>query len=113
MARAESYGGRAAAAEIRAKIGNYEDYLTSLDMRMTIAPFDEAGRSRITQLIIKSNQFNLTTRRYNEEEVCEIEADADRLGWQVRLEDKFAKHGMIGVVIVRTHDTTWTIYSWL
>ena len=48
LARAESYGGRAAAAKIRAEIGNYEDYLTSLDMRMIIAPFDETGRSRIT-----------------------------------------------------------------
>ena len=113
IARAESYGGRAAAAEIRAKIGNYEDYLSSLDMRMTIAPFDEAGRSRITQLINKSNQFNLTTRRYIQEEVREIEADVGVLGWQVRLQDKFAKHGMIGVVIVRTHDCTWTIDSWL
>ena len=113
IARAESYGGRAAAAEIRAKIGNYEDYLTSLDMRMTIAPFDEEGRSRITQLINKSNQFNLTTRRYGEEEVRELEADAGVLGWQVRLEDKFAKHGMIGVVIVRTDETKWTIDSWL
>ncbi|MWV27567.1 HAD-IIIC family phosphatase [Aurantiacibacter rhizosphaerae] len=113
ISRAESYGGRAAAAEIRAKIGNYDDYLTSLGMRMTIAPFDDAGRSRITQLINKSNQFNLTTRRYGEEDVRKMEDDPDLLGWQVRLEDKFAAHGMIGVVIVRKDGAEWSIDSWL
>ncbi|WP_346784760.1 HAD-IIIC family phosphatase [Aurantiacibacter flavus] len=113
IARAESYGGRAAAAEIRAKIGNYDDYLTSLDMRMEIEPFDDAGRSRITQLINKSNQFNLTTRRYGEEDVRKIEQDPDMMGWQVRLADKFAQHGMIGVVIVRKQETEWTIDTWL
>ena len=113
IARAASYGGRAAAAEIRAKIGNYDDYLTSLEMRMTIAPFDEAGRTRITQLINKSNQFNLTTRRYGEDEVRAMEDDPDLMGWQVRLEDKFAQHGMIGVVIVRKDGAEWTIDTWL
>ncbi|WP_336961472.1 HAD family hydrolase [Sphingobium aquiterrae] len=113
MARADSYGGRAAAAEVRARIGNYEDYLKSLDMRMTIAPFDDVGRARITQLINKSNQFNLTTRRYNEEEVKAIQADRGLMGWQVRLEDRFAQHGMIGVVIVRKDDPCWQIDSWL
>ena len=86
IVRAESYGGRAAAAEIPAENSNCEDYLTSLDMRMIIAPFDETGRSRITQLINKSNQFNLTTRRYGEEEARELGADTGVLGWQVRLE---------------------------
>ncbi|MGB3797461.1 MAG: hypothetical protein WA957_14310, partial [Alteraurantiacibacter sp.] len=113
ISRAESYGGRAAAAEIRAKIGNYDDYLTSLKMRMTIAPFDDAGRSRITQLINKSNQFNLTTRRYGEEDVRKMEDDPDVMGWQVRLEDRFAQHGMIGVVIVRKGGSDWDIDSWL
>lgn len=113
ISRAASYGGRAAAAEIRAKIGNYDDYLTSLEMRMAVAPFDDAGRSRITQLINKSNQFNLTTKRYGEEDVRRMEDDPVLMGWQVRLEDKFAQHGMIGVVIVRKGEGEWTIDTWL
>lgn len=113
LARAESYGARAAAAQVRAKIGNYEDYLSSLDMRMTIAPFDDVGRPRITQLINKSNQFNLTTRRYNEAEVQGMQEDQSLLSWQVRLEDRFAQHGMIGVVIVRKTASEWRIDSWL
>ena len=113
IARASSYGGRAAAAEVRAKIGNYEDYLASLQMRMTIAPFDEMARARITQLINKSNQFNMTTRRYSEEEVRKFQEDPAFIGWQVRLEDRFAQHGMIGVVIVSKGPREWGIDSWL
>ncbi|MEZ5680500.1 MAG: HAD family hydrolase [Erythrobacter sp.] len=113
VSRAASYGGRAAAAQIRAKIGNYDDYLTSLEMRMSIDPFDDAGRSRITQLINKSNQFNLTTRRYGEEDVRRMEDDPGLMGWQVRLGDKFAEHGMIGVVIVRKDGAVWDIDTWL
>ena len=113
VSRAESYGGRAAAAEIRAKIGNYEDYLTSLEMRLSIDPFDAPGRSRITQLVNKSNQFNLTTKRYGEEDIRAMEDDPGLIGWQVRLEDKFAQHGMIGVVIARKGAKEWSIDTWL
>ena len=113
LARATSYEGRAKVAEIRTRIGNYEDYLKSLEMRMTISPFDAIGRPRIVQLINKSNQFNLTTHRYNEEEIRQMQEDAGVCGWQVRLDDKFAQHGMIGIVIVRQGTCEWEIDSWL
>lgn len=113
LARANSYEGRAKVAEIRAQIGNYEDYLRSLDMRMTISLFDAIGRPRIVQLINKSNQFNLTTRRYNEEDIRQMQDDPSVFGWQVRLDDKFAQHGIIGVVIVRQRTFEWEIDSWL
>ncbi|RVG45649.1 HAD-IIIC family phosphatase, partial [Sinorhizobium meliloti] len=113
LARANSYGGRAAVAEIRARVGNYEEYLKSLEMRMTISPFDEVGRPRIVQLINKSNQFNLTTRRYNEEDVRRMQGDPNFIGWQIRLDDKFAQHGTIGVVIVLKKGSEWEIDTWL
>ncbi|OAP38565.1 methoxymalonyl-ACP biosynthesis protein FkbH [Sinorhizobium glycinis] len=113
LARASSYGGRAAVAEIRARVGNYEDYLKSLEMQMTISPFDAVSRPRIVQLINKSNQFNLTTRRYDDEDVSRMQEDRELLGWQVRLDDRFAQHGMIGVVIIRKHGAEWEIDTWL
>jgi FkbH-like protein len=112
-ARAASYGGRAAAAQVRAKVGNYEEYLTSLEMEMSINTFDDVGRPRIAQLINKSNQFNLTTRRYSEEDVRKLQNDPDLFGWQVTLKDKFAAHGMIAVVIVRKNTPDWIIDTWL
>jgi FkbH-like protein len=82
-------------------------------MRMSIAPFDAVGRARIEQLIAKSNQFNLTTKRYNSQEIREIEIGREFLAWQVRLSDRFAEHGMISVVIVRKESREWQIDTWL
>jgi FkbH-like protein len=114
LGRAQSYESNAKRAEIRAKVGNYDEYLASLAMKMTMSRFDEVGRARIAQLIGKSNQFNLTTRRYNEEDVRAFEADTDGiLCWQVRLDDAFSAHGMIAVVIVRKTPKVWTIDTWL
>jgi FkbH-like protein len=82
-------------------------------MELSIAPFDIIGRARIAQLIQKSNQFNLTTKRYGELDIAAIEGDASRIGWQVRLRDRFADHGMISVVVVDKGEGAWAIDSWL
>jgi FkbH-like protein len=112
--RAESYRSRAAAAELKAMIGDYDEYLRSLKMTLSVSRFDAVSRARVVQLINKSNQFNLTTRRYGESEVREFEADNDGvLCWQVRLDDAFGAHGIIGIVIVRKQPGLWTIDSWL
>ncbi|HEX4532745.1 MAG TPA: HAD family hydrolase [Rhizomicrobium sp.] len=112
--RAESYENNARRAELQAKVGNYDDYLQSLKMKMTVSRFDDVGRARIAQLINKSNQFNLTTRRYNEEDIRRLEEDREGvLCWQARLDDTFGAHGMIGVIIARKAATGWTIDTWL
>jgi FkbH-like protein len=114
LGRAASYESNAKRAEVRAKVGNYDEYLTSLAMKMTVSRFDDVGRARIAQLISKSNQFNLTTRRYNEEDVRAFEEDRDgTLCWQVRLDDAFSAHGMIAVVVVKKAAKVWTIDTWL
>ncbi len=94
-------------------------YLASLDMTITFQPFDATGRARIVQLINKSNQYNLTTRRYAEPEVIEVENSPDIFTLQVRLSDIFGDNGMISVVICRpaSPDTgqpaAWEIDTWL
>ncbi len=111
--RAETYAARAQAQALKATVANYDDYLHSLDMELTIAPFDALGRARIAQLIAKSNQFNLTTRRYSEPEVAAFEANPACVAWQIRLKDRFADHGMISVVIVDRAAGEWIIDSWI
>jgi FkbH-like protein len=78
-----------------------------------ISRFDESGRARITQLINKTNQFNLTTQRYSESDVAAFESDRDVLGLQVRLQDRFGDNGMISVVICRRDGADWLIDTWL
>jgi FkbH-like protein len=82
-------------------------------MTITFQPFDEVGRARIAQLISKSNQFNLTTRRYSEAQVAEIETDSNCFTLQVRLVDTFGDNGMISVIICRQDAGAWQIDTWL
>jgi len=112
-ARADMYQANAARLEASASITNIDDYLDSLDMVMTVRPFDAQGRSRIAQLINKSNQFNLTTRRYSEADVGAFEADPAKFTMQIRLTDTFGDNGMIAVIIFDKGAQLWSCDSWL
>jgi FkbH-like protein len=90
-----------------------DGYLRSLEMEISMAPFDGVGRARVAQLINKSNQFNLTTRRYSEAEVAAMEGDDSISTLQVRLRDRFSDNGMISVVICRKMPDVWAIDTWL
>lgn len=93
--------------------GNINDFLESLDMSIQFSPFDAIGRKRITQLINKTNQFNLTTKRYTEARVQEFETSPNTFTRQVRLTDKFGDSGMISVLICREESGCWEIDTWL
>ncbi|QIE56808.1 HAD-IIIC family phosphatase [Pikeienuella piscinae] len=111
--RAEQYRANAARVQEMEKIGDYDAYLASLDMVCDLRPFDEVGRTRIAQLINKSNQFNLTTRRYTEADVAEMQADPKIFDLQIRLTDRFGDNGMISVVIFRIGAEDWICDTWL
>ncbi len=114
LGRSDAYTGRARAAATLESIGNYDEYLQSLDMRISVKPFDPTGKARIAQLISKSNQFNLTTRRYSEVDVERLSADSNFICMQVRMKDRFADHGMISVVVIdKTEAHAWSIDTWL
>lgn len=88
-------------------------YLKSLEMEMISTPFDATGRARIVQLISKSNQFNLTTKRYSEVEVKNIEESSEFYTRQIRLTDALGDNGMIGVTICKKNESIWVIDTWL
>ncbi|UAJ11549.1 HAD-IIIC family phosphatase [Glacieibacterium megasporae] len=108
--RADQYRANAERAAF-AGTSDMVGYLASLDMVADIRPFDAVNRARIAQLINKSNQFNLTTRRYTEAQVAALEADPAKLTMQVRLTDRFGDNGMISVIVVDR--ATWEIDTWL
>jgi FkbH-like protein len=112
LTRADFYQANAERITLQ-KIGNLQEYLLSLKMVATIYPFDAVGRVRITQLINKSNQFNLTTRRYCESEVEAFENDPSKFCLQVRLADRFGDNGMISVIIFDKASDEWSCDTWL
>lgn len=83
--------------------GDYGDYLRSLAMHAEIGPFSEAYTERITQLINKTNQFNLTTRRYTSAEIQTLMADDTYITLYGRLTDKFGDNGIVTALIARRH----------
>ena len=101
LKRASFYQENAKRASLQRQAGGVDAYLASLAMTITFQPFDGKGRIRIVQLINKSNQYNLTTRRYTEPEIFEVERDPRVFTLQVRLADIFGDNGMISVVICR------------
>jgi FkbH-like protein len=109
--RADMYQDNARRVALQKQAGDVDAYLASLRMEITFQPFDETGRTRISQLINKSNQFNLTTRRYTEAEVAAAERDCFTL--QVRLADAFGDNGMISVVVCRRNGADWLVDTWL
>ena len=111
--RTAYYQDNAKRLQLQSQVGSLDDYHRSLEMVASFAPFDAIGRTRIAQLINKSNQFNLTTRRYSEEEVARIEADPGRFTLQARLTDIFGDNGMISVVIADCGREAWEIDTWL
>jgi len=113
LSRAAYYDGNARRAALRRQSGDILEYLASLDMEIVFRPFDEAGRARIAQLINKSNQFNLTTRRYTEAEVAAAESDRNCFTLQIRLLDNLGDNGMISVIICRAEGDAWYIDTWL
>ena len=114
LKRAGFYQDNAKRASLQRQAGGVDAYLASLDMTITFQPFEATGRARIVQLINKSNQYNLTTRRYTEPEILEVERDPIAFTLQVRLADIFGDNGMISVVICRpAGNEIWEIDTWL
>ena len=111
--RGKLYGQNARRDEARIQHSDMAAYLRSLDMRAIWGEFDTLNRSRIVQLINKTNQFNLTTRRYNESDYDAVLRDETCLGLHLRLVDRFGDNGLIGVVIARGSSATLVIDSWL
>jgi FkbH-like protein len=112
--RTSQYQGNKARDALKASVTDLPAYLRGLEMQLIWKRFDKIGLQRITQLINKSNQFNLTTKRYTEEDVIAVMADPDAFGLQLRLTDRFGDNGIIAIIIGRLQaDGDLYIDTWL
>lgn len=92
---------------------DFTEYLKSLDMQCTIEQFKMNKIERIVQLINKTNQFNLTTKRYTENEVIEIVENSGYITICSRLEDKFGDNGIVSLIIGRIENNIVHIDLWV
>ncbi len=112
-ARNVNYQQNARRIEAFESLGSLEAYLKSLDMVLKIKPFDTQGLTRIVQLINKTNQFNLTTRRHDQKTVTAMLTDPCCITLQARLTDSYGDNGMIAVIIAKVTGDELAIDSWL
>lgn len=111
--RNEMYRTNALRAAQQAAFQDYGEYLKSLDMHATIDDFLPVYIARITQLTNKSNQFNLTTRRYTQAQMEQVFESDDYIRLYGKLTDKFGDNGVVSVVIGKKNGHTLDVELWL
>jgi FkbH-like protein len=111
--RTEQYHADQARQSLEASVTDMDAYLDSLQMEATLAAFDELNAPRLAQLINKSNQFNLTTRRRTESEVRRLVGSPSHITISVRLRDRFGDNGLISAVIGAIDGDCVEIDTWL
>ena len=93
---------------------NFEEYLKQLEIKIHIKKADEFTIPRISQLTLKTNQFNLTTKRYQEEEIMKFSQDKKKIVGCARIEDKFGDYGITGAFVVnKDNPEEWVMDTFL
>ena len=111
--RNEYYENNKKRLQEEAKYESYDDFLKSLEMQAEIKPFSPIYLDRITQLTNKTNQFNLTTKRYTFGEIEKIANDDNYITLYGKLVDKFGDNGLIAITIGRVEKDVCHIDLWL
>lgn len=113
LKRNDMYKANVKRAELSTEFADYTEYLLSLDMKGEIKPFAPVYMQRITQLTNKSNQFNLTTKRYTQPEIEAAANDGKHITLYGKLSDIFGDNGVVSVVIGEIKDKACDIELWL
>lgn len=113
VSRSDSYVNDNKRQQLESSADDYEDYLRSLEMRASIEPTSAVAMARVCQLINKTNQFNLRTKRYSEDALAQMVNSADHGLMHVRLVDRFSNYGIIASVVLRYAGDVAFIENWV
>jgi FkbH-like protein len=115
MKRGQMYKQEQKRIELKNSVSNVEDFLKQLEIKVTMKKANNFTIPRIAQLTLKTNQFNLTTRRYQEEDVQTFASDQNKLIGCAQTKDKFGDSGITGVYIVNKNpaEKEWFIDTFL
>ena len=112
--RSDMYLGQKNRKAFENKIGNFNEFLKHMDIEVHVKKANNFSIPRISQLTLKTNQFNLTTRRYQEEEVSKFSTSDDKIVECVQVSDKFGDNGITGTYIIeKKNDEEWIIDTFL
>ena len=100
--RSEMYAAQKQRAGAEQSFQSKEDFFRFLEQEAELEPVSDLTLARVAQLTQKTNQFNLTTRRYTEAQIAEMAKKPDWRIFSIKVRDRFGDHGLVGVAI--THD---------
>lgn len=114
LQRAQQYRVQAQRESLRHNAESLEDFLSGLQLHASFDAVNPANLARVVQLINKTNQYNLTTRRFTEAEVVRLANDPRNWASAFRLSDRFGDYGQVGVILCEeTEPQVWEVNTWL
>jgi len=112
--RSDMYLGQKKRKEFENKVGDFNEFLKNMNIEVHVKKANSFSIPRISQLTLKTNQFNLTTRRYQEEEISKFSTSDDKIVECVQVSDRFGDNGTTGMYIVeKKNDEEWIIDTFL
>jgi FkbH-like protein len=111
--RADYYRANVARQQVEAATSSIEEFLRSLEMKARIEPIGPGTLERAAQLVARSNQFNLTTRRHTSAQILAMTEDDAWVTQAVSLTDRFGDTGLISVLLAKVDGTVLDIDTWL
>lgn len=113
LARTAMYASEKQREELRAQVGSVEDYLRSLEIKVRSEPLGPANLARVTQLLNKTNQMNLTTRRLTEAELSSWVAEPGSSLVAISVSDRLGDAGLTGILSLKTDGGTARIVDFV
>lgn len=113
LQRTKSYAALRQATELESQATDLDSFLRELEMVGTLYQATDVDLVRLSQMEPKTNQFNLTTRRYTEPDLRRFIADPQYVALAFQMKDRFADHGLVSSLIAHEHDGMLLIDSWL
>jgi len=112
--RGQMYNQQKSRTELENNVSNIDDFLKRLEIKVTIKNANDFTIPRISQLTLKTNQFNLTTKRYQEEDIRKFANSSNKIVGCAQVEDKFGDNGITSVFIInKDNSLEWSIDTFL
>ncbi len=111
--RTEQYQQEAKRKVAQEVFTNEDDFLRNLNMTAGVSPFNRFNTPRVSQLTQRSNQFNLRTVRYTEDDIARIASSGDYAHMAFSLKDRFGDYGLISVIILQKREDALFIDTWI
>lgn len=111
--KSTQYRAQAERNSAKADFASLDEFLGSLDLKISIERATDFQIPRVAQLTQKTNQFNLTTRRYTDTQIADFVEDASTQVLAITVEDRFGDYGVVGVAVLKFDQDTCAIDSFL